>query len=115
MRERLYHCFHTNQTEVILQTLAAAIMPSDPDAFIEYIRSGPNADQYQINNAFTPHKTTYNKLRRITGKVGTISVGFNVDDVQAGRITYDPANNGIVIKSPSEQLIQAILDNASSN
>lgn len=114
MRQRLYDCFSSNPEEVVLETLAAAIMPSNPNEFIHYLQTGPEAHQYQINSSFTPHKATYTKIRRITGKIGTVSVGFDVADVQAGRVFYDSNSDGIVIKSPSVQLKQAILDNANA-
>lgn len=113
MRKRLYDCFANNTDEVVLPTLAAAIMPSSPQDFLNFVRTGPQAAQYQINDSFKPHLPTYNKIRRITGKIGaSVSVGFNVDDVQAQRVYYDPAIDGLVLKSPSEQLKQAISENA---
>ncbi len=86
-------------------------MPSD---FINFLRTGPNAGEYQINDTFTPHKATYTKIRRITGKIGTISVGFDVSDVQAKRVYYDESSDGIVIKKPSDALKKAIRDHASN-
>ena len=113
MRQRLVDCFANNPVEVVLLTLAAAIMPSSPEDFVAFVRTGPQADQYQINDSFMPHKATYNKIRRITGKIGgSVSVGFDVADVQSLRVYYDPAIDGLVLKSPPEHLKQAILENA---
>ena len=113
MRRRLVECFANNSIEVVLPTLAAAIMPSSPDDFVDFVRTGPQADQYQINDAFTPHKATYNKIRRFTGKIGaSVSVGFDVADIQSQRVYYDPQVDGLVLKSPPEHLKQAVLDNA---
>ena len=113
VRQGLVECFANNPVEVVLLTLAAVIMPSSPDDFVAFVRTGPQADQYQINDSFMPHKATYNKIRRITGKIGgSVSVGFDVADVQSQRVYYDPAVDGLVLKFPSEHLKQAILENA---
>lgn len=113
MRKRLYDCFAANPEEVALTTLAAAIMPSNLQDFVDFVRTGPQASEYQINDTFTPHKTTYNKIRRIAGRIGTsVSVAFDVSDVQAGRVYYDPDCDGIVLKSPPSNIKQAILDYA---
>lgn len=113
MRQRLVDCFANNPVEVVLPTLAAAIMPSNPEEFVAFVRTGPQADQYQINDSFTPHKATYNKIRRITGKIGgSVSVGFDIADVQAHRVYYDPTVDGLVLRSPPEHIKQAVLENA---
>jgi nucleoid-associated protein len=113
MRQRLHDCFVANPDEVHLPTLAAAIMPSNLQDFIDYVRSGPQASQYQINDTFTPHKKTYGGLRRISGKIGgSISVGFDVADVREGRVYYDADRDGIVLKSPPAHIKQSILENA---
>lgn len=113
MRKRLYDCFSSNPDEVALTTLAAAIMPSNLQDFVDFVRAGPQSSQYQINDTFTPHKDTYNKIRRITGKIGaSISVGFDVVDVQAERVYYDAVENTLVLKAPPENIKQAILQNA---
>lgn len=113
MRRRLVDCFYNNAEEVNLQALAVAIMPGSPQDFVDFVRTGPQADQYQINDSFKPHRPTYNKIRRITGKIGgSVTVGFDVADVQALRVYYDPVIDGLVLKSPPESLKKTILDNA---
>ncbi len=113
MRGRLVDCFSNSENEVVLQALAAAIMPTSPQDFVDFVRTGPQADQYQINDSFKPHKATYNKIRRITGRIGgSVSVGFDVADVLAQRVYYDPQIDGLVLKSPPESLKQSVLDNA---
>lgn len=115
MRRRLVECFANNADDVVLHTLAAAIMPSSPQDFIDFVRTGPQADQYQINDSFKPHRATYNKIRRISGRIGgSVSVGFDVADVQTHRVYYDAAVDGLVLKSPPEHIKQAILENAPS-
>lgn len=109
MRKRLYDSFAASPDEVSLTTLAAAIMPSNLQDFIDYVRTGPQAEQYQINDTFAPHKKTYSGLRRISAKIGaSVTVGFDVADVAAGRVYYDAARDGIVLKSPPAHLRQAI-------
>lgn len=115
MRSRLYECFSANQNEVVLPTLAAAIMPSDPQQFVDFLRTGPLASQYQVNDTFKPHRQEFNKLRRITGRIGSISVGFDVSDVQEGRVYYDADADGIVLKNPPDTIKQAIAENAANN
>lgn len=113
MRSRLVECFSNNPDEVVLLTLAAAIMPSNPDDFVTFVRTGPTADQYQINNSFKPDRPTYSKIRRITARFGgSVSVGFDVSDVQTQRVYYDPAVDGLVLKQPPEYIKQAVLENA---
>lgn len=113
MRKRLHDCFADNPDEVAFTTLAAAVMPKNLQEFVDFVRTGPQAAEYQINDTFTPHKATYTKIRRITGKIGSsVSVGFDVADVQAGRVYYDATCDGVVLKSPSKQIKQAILENA---
>jgi nucleoid-associated protein len=115
MRRRLHTCFASNSQEVVLDTLAAAIMPRQPSDFVNFVRTGPSASEYQINDAFKPHRSSYRKLYRITGAIGTISVGFDVSDVQAQRVYYDANIDALIIKSPTDSLKQAVLENAASS
>lgn len=112
--QRLHRAFADNPDEVRLATLAAAIHPSAPEDFIGYVQTGPRAGEFQIDDAFKPHRATYRKLQRITATMGTVSVGFSVDDVHTGRVSYDTQADAFVIKSPSEALKQAVVDNAPS-
>jgi nucleoid-associated protein len=115
MRKRLHDCFVANREEVVMGTLAAAIMPSAPDDFINFLRNGPQAAQYQINDSFKPDRKTYIRIRRISGTIGSsITVGFDVSDVEAGRVYYDAGSDGIVLKSPPEAIKKAILENATN-
>lgn len=115
MRQRLVQCFASNSEEVVLMTLAAAIAPTAPEEFLDFIRTGPQAEQFPVNDTFTPHKSTYNKLRRFTGKIGgSVSVGFDISDIQEQRVYYDPAIDGLVLKSPTEHLKKAIQEHAPS-
>lgn len=112
VHQKLHRTFTDNPDEVRLVTLAAAIHPEAPEDFINYVQTGPCAGDFQIDDAFKPHRATYKKLHRITATMGTVSVGFSVDDVHTGRVSYDAEADAFVIKSPSEVLKQAVVDNA---
>jgi nucleoid-associated protein len=112
MRKRLVECLEANSQQVVLATAAAAIMPGAPDDFLAFLQTGPAADQFHIDDSFQPHKATYRPLRRISGRIGgSIAIAFDVDDVLAHRVTYDPERDAIVLKSPPAALKQAIIEN----
>lgn len=116
MRARLYECFSQNKSEVVLQTLAAAIMPSDPEEFLTFVRDSTVNEHYQLPHQFQPDKKTFSQLKRIQGRIGkTISLSFSVDDVQQSRVVYDPSSNAILLYEPSAELIRGIEDNALSS
>lgn len=113
MRARLYDCFAQNRKEVVLPTLAAAIMPEDPDNFMDFIRDAALADRYQLSHRFQPDRKTFDRLKRIQGRIGkTITLSFSVEDVQQSRVAYDPSTNVIILHNPTPELIQGIEDNA---
>lgn len=115
MRQRIVECFTDNSDEVVLETLSAAINPREPREFLDFVRSGPHSEQYPINDTFKPDKATYKKLRRFNGKIGSsVSVGFEVTDIQQERVYYDEAADGLVLKNPPQHLIQAIREYAPS-
>ncbi|MEO6273197.1 MAG: nucleoid-associated protein [Rhodoferax sp.] len=116
MRKRLVECLDANPVQVVLATAAAAIMPTAPDDFLDFLQIGPAADQYHIDHSFQPHKATYRRLHRFTAKIGqTISVAFDVDDVQAHRISYDADRNAIVLMNPPDSLKHLIIENGSAD
>lgn len=112
MRARLFDCFASNSKEIVLQTIAASVMPSDPQNFIDFVKDGSLSEKYQVSDVFQPHKATYSGLRRIRGTIGkTVTLSFAVDDVRESRVAYDSNSNSIILASPPEKLKQAILDN----
>lgn len=112
MRSRLYDCFVSNSKEVVLQTIAAAVMPSDPQNFIDYVKEEVLSENFHISDTFQPDKNVFRGLRRIKGTIGkTVNISFSVDDVRESRVAYDPSANCIVLASPPDTLKQAILDN----
>lgn len=115
MRQRMVDCFANNSDEVVLETLSAVINPAEPRDFFDFVRTGPSSEQYPINDTFKPDKATYKKLRRFNGKIGgSVSVGFDVTDIQQLRVYYDAEADGLVLKHPPEHLKQAIRENAPS-
>lgn len=108
MHKRVSDCFAANPEEVVIPTLAAAIHPASPQDFVDYIRTGPDASQYQINDAFKPDKTTYGRWKRLKGSMGSVTVAFDVDDVKQQRVKYDQASNTLILKNPSAKLVSDI-------
>ena len=115
MRKRLSECMQQNSSQLVIATAAAAIRPEGPDEFIQFLQS-PQAADFHIDHSFQPHKPTYRRLYRITGKIGqTISVAFDVEDVQQQRVSYDADLNAVVLINPSEALKQSILENGTAD
>jgi nucleoid-associated protein len=113
MRRRLFDCLDSNREEVPLATIAAAVNPSEPDAFLEHVRNRPEGDSYNLDERFKPNRATYLALKRLHGKIGTVSLSFNVADVQAERVRYDAVTDSVILRAPTEQLKNSILDHAS--
>jgi|GEM_PF-548997 len=112
MRRRLYGCLDSNRSEVPLATVAAAVSPSAPEDFLAYVKSNADTGGYHLDDRFMPYRKTYIGLKRVTGKIGTVSLAFDVADVQAERVRYDSNSNSIILTSPSEQLKTAIQEYA---
>lgn len=114
MRSRLFDCLESNREEVPLATIAAAVNPAEPDAFLEHIRNRPEGESYNLDERFKPNRTTYVALKRLHGKIGTVSLSFDVADVRAERVRYDERTDSIILQSPPDQLKRSILDHAST-
>jgi nucleoid-associated protein len=112
MRARLVACFEQSKIDVPLSTVAAAINPDAPDDFLTFIREKIGADSYNLNDRFAPHRTSYIGLKRVIGKMGSISVAFDVADVLAERVKYDPDMDSLILTSPSDELKRIIKENA---
>ncbi|MEK6669980.1 MAG: nucleoid-associated protein [Pseudomonadota bacterium] len=112
MRARLVACFEQSKIDVPLVTVAAAIHPDAPDDFLDFVRQKVGADSYNLNDRFAPHRRSYIGLKRVTGKMGSVAVAFDVADVQEERVKYDPDLNSLILVSPSEELKRIIKDNA---
>lgn len=115
MRKRLSECMQQNPLQLVIGTAAAVISPEGPEEFMQFLQS-PQAADFHIDHSFQPHKPTYRRLYRITGKIGqTISVAFDVEDIQTHRVSYDSDRNAIVLKNPPEALKQTILENGAAD
>ena len=112
MRRRLYECLDSNRSEVPLATVAAAVSPSAPEDFLAHVKSIADTGGYHLDDRFMPYRKTYIGLKRVTGRIGTVSLAFDVADVQAERVRYDSNSNSIILTSPSEQLKTAIQEYA---
>lgn len=112
MRQRLYDCLDNNRVEVPLATIAAAVSPSAPEDFLVYVQNSAAAGGYHLDDRFTPFRKTYIGLKRVSGKIGSVSLAFDVADVQAERVRYDSNSDSIILTSPSEQLKIAIQEYA---
>ncbi|HFK2947347.1 TPA: nucleoid-associated protein [Stenotrophomonas maltophilia] len=113
VRERLFECFSSNKEEVVLAAIAVAVDPLQPHLFEEYVTIGVGASKYQVSHQFKPDRTTYSSLRRIRGKMGTVAVAFEVEDVRQGRVAYDDNSDALLIFGPSADLKKEIEDNVS--
>ena len=115
MRHRLFDCLDNNREEVPLATIAAAVNPIAPEAFLGHIASrADGGDGYHLDERFKPNRKTYICLKRVSGKIGTVSLSFEVADVQAERVLYDAGTDSIIIKSPTDALKAAIREHASA-
>lgn len=89
---------------VYLEALSSRVNDQEPLEFLEYLRE----NDVQASNAFTPSKTEYGKLQRITRKFGSVSVAFSVDDVANNVVDYDEDKGQLYIRDVPEALIQDI-------
>jgi len=112
MRARLVACFEQSKIDVPLSTVAAAIHPDGPDDFLNFVRGKVGPDSYNLNDRFAPHRKSYIGLKRVTGKMGSISVAFDVADVLAERVRYDSDIDSLVLAAPSDELKRIIEENA---
>src|SRR3546814_3995931 len=64
--------------------------------------------KYPFNLRFRPDKRVVQTLKRISGSMGSVRVSFDVSDVAAGVVSYDPRQNALIILNPSDKLKQEI-------
>lgn len=84
--------------------LSARINGAEPEKFLEFVKD----KEIPVNDSFSPHKKTFDRFRRITGKFGSIRIAFSAEDAINGIVDYDAATNKLLIKDPSATLIQEI-------
>jgi nucleoid-associated protein len=112
VRARLFDCFASNKDEVGLTAIAVAIEPNSPDLFVDYVTVGPKAAQFQVSHQFKPDRDSYRALKRVSGKMGSVSVSFDVADVLQGRVAYDEASDALLIYGPAPELKRGVTENA---
>ncbi len=89
---------------VNIVALSSRIDDQNPEAFIDFVRE----KEIELNETFSPHPASYRGLQRLTKKFGTISLGFDVDDVVSERVSYNDDDNVIVVRNPPPDLVKAI-------
>lgn len=107
-RKRTFeYCEDKNRADepVNLTAISAFIFDQEPAAFADYVRE----NEYEISETFKPHRTTYTRFKRISGKVGGVKVSFDIDDLVAERVDYDEEHNCLIIREIPEDLVEIIL------
>jgi len=112
VRSKLHECFAKSKEEVVLTAIAVAVDDIEPEKFIEFVTTGEGAHKFQFSHGFKPDQSVYKKLRRVQGKMGTIAVSFDIEDVAEKRITFDENQNALLIHNPSDSLKAEVKANA---
>jgi nucleoid-associated protein len=106
-RQKVYdYCDAKDKADepVNLTALSAVIDDQNPVAFSDFVRD----NDYEIDETFTPHKTTYNRFKRISKTFGSVRVSFDVQDIWDGRVDYDEDHACLVIANLPDELIAEI-------
>lgn len=106
-RKRVFEFFAERSRadeEVHRDALSAVVNPQDPAGYSTYLAT----NNIPVNEVFAPHKPTYRRLDRISGKFGGVSVAFDVDDVLDDRVLYNEKEQTLVISNPPDSLVRAI-------
>jgi nucleoid-associated protein len=90
--------------DVNLKTLSALVDNQNPDDFLSFIRE----KDYEIDEVFQPHQKTYNGFKRIYRKFGTVSLGFDIQDLIDGKVDYNKSNKCLTITNLPDELINEI-------
>lgn len=94
---------YSNQQAVNLKSASSVVDHTDPENFYNFVK----AEGYEINENFSPHKSTYSRYKRITSKFGSVRLSFDVQDVIDENVDFDDENT-ILIKNPPAGLIESI-------
>lgn len=87
-----------------LTSLSAFINDQDPEAFVLFVRE----NEYEVSETFSPHPDSYNKLKRLSRKFGSISLGFDIGDLINERVDYSKEYEAILLRNPPDDLIREI-------
>ncbi|MGH1461980.1 MAG: nucleoid-associated protein [Neptuniibacter sp.] len=105
---------HAAGESINLESLSSRIDDQAPQAFRDYVREG----EYSVNDTFSPHPRSYKRFKRLSAKIGNVSLAFDVDDLVAGNVVPDLNSHSITINNISSQLeerIKEALGNGSSD
>lgn len=91
---------------VNLIALSAILNNDDAQSFLDFVR----AQQYTINETFSPHKRTYSRFRRIQGEFGSVKVSFDASDLLDGKVEFDAVGKKLIIREVSQKLADDIRD-----
>jgi nucleoid-associated protein len=89
-RERLHSEFvvkNRANEPIRLEGASAIINHDEPAAFAEFVRG--HDELYPISDEFAPHPDTYRRLKRLRGKIGNVSISFDIGDLENGFLHYD--------------------------
>ncbi|PNY70314.1 hypothetical protein C1750_18420 [Stenotrophomonas pavanii] len=111
-KRRLFECFDNGRLGVVLETIAAAVEPDQPELFSGFVTEGPQAMDLMVSHQFVPHVRTFRQLRRLSAKMGTVTVAFDVADAAEGRVRYDQQANTLVIQNPTEDIREVLKEYA---
>ena len=93
-----------NQEPVNLTALSAQIQDQNPNAFLEFVKN----NEYPVSEFFSPHRNSYSRFKRITSKIGSIKISFDVDDIVNQTVIYVSESNSLYIKNIPRDLIEEI-------
>lgn len=107
LRARVYeYCKEKKDADepVNLTSLSAMLNDQEPNSFISFVRE----KNYEVSETFSPNPESYKRLQRLSKRFGTISLGFDVDDLYSERIVYSSDDNSIVVRNPPSELVAEI-------
>lgn len=89
-----------------LEALANRLMPDEPEA----LRAVLAHEDLQLSDGFVPDKKSLRSLVRFKGKTPSWTVEFDRDALQAGNITFDEANQTLVLHNLPESLLREMIE-----
>lgn len=107
LRAKMYdYCKEKKDADepVNLTSLSAMLNDQEPDSFINFVRE----NDYEVSETFSPNPESYKRLQRLSRRFGTISIGFDVDDLYSERVVYSSVDNSIVLRNPPAELVEEI-------
>lgn len=104
VRQKVHEYFKLkteNKEPANLTSVSSTVDDQNPENFKNYV----NDEEYGVNETFEPHPKTYRRYHRVAGKLGNISLSFNVSDVIDGKINYDEQSGNIIIPGGTDSKI----------